>query len=342
MLFTKVNFKKKPLALALITLTILIQVVGSFKTVSASVSLIYFHAIPGPDYIKLEWETAQELDNLGFNIYRGLTNNVNTAQKINSSLIPGNNSTTGSYYEWIDNNVQVGTLYYYWLEDIDIYGAATKHGPESATPGSGNTIPTVPSGGGNNSTLTPTPTRTPTATASPTSQLTATPSRTPTRTPTSQPTSSTSNSNPTVTTAAQPQATAASNNFAATSAPQNSEPATPEVVSQENDSPNNEQPTALPDSAGNTAETAGEDTTSSIALSQSGTETESEGKNLGNAIGQNATTSDGNVTSRDGAAESSNRSTIVLMALIASVILLIAGGGGIAVLLLNRNKQSRT
>lgn len=53
--------------------------------------------------------------------------------KINSSLIPAKGSPTSSAaYQFIDDNVKNRKTYYYKLEDIDIYGKDTMHGPVSA------------------------------------------------------------------------------------------------------------------------------------------------------------------------------------------------------------------
>ncbi len=345
MQFSKDQHKKKLLAVILFLLTIL--TVFPLMSVSASVDLLYFHANPGADFIQLEWETAQELDNLGFNIYRGVTNNLNAAQKLNSSLIPGNTgSPTGAYYEWIDNNVQVGTLYYYWLEDVDINSIPNPnpYGPESATAGGGSTIPTVPSsGGGGNNTSTPTPTKTPTRTPSPTTQsgTTATPSRTPTRTPTTQPTTSTSNSaNPTATTApSQEETTSNSSSVSVTSAPPNTAAATSEPVIEDTNLLSNDGSTPTPEPGANTAASAEETTTDIVA--QAPGEPESNTTNsIGAAIGQNSEASAENSTSNENASDDSNRSTLIMMALIGSVILLIAGIGGTVVLLLKRNKAN--
>ena len=55
--------------------------------------------------------------------------------KINNSLIPAEGSSTqGASYEFIDSEVQNRKTYYYKLEDIDLNGTSTMHGPVSATP----------------------------------------------------------------------------------------------------------------------------------------------------------------------------------------------------------------
>jgi len=342
MLFSKVKHLKKPQAAILFLLILLTTI--PLLSAEASVGLIDFRASDRIDFIMLEWETGEEISNLGFNLYRGLTSDVNDAQKINSSLIPSQGQAQGAEYEWPDYNVEIGVQYTYWIEDIDNDGHATMHVelPATGIASGSNPIPTIPSGGGNNSTSTPTPTRTPTVTPSPTTQSgsTATPSRTPTRTPTTQPTSSTSDNDPTATTAIQSQATAVSNNATATSPPKNAATATPEpVVEEASLGTNDEPPAAMSESTTNSGD---EVTTSSVTLAQASTETESETNSaIGNAIGQNVTASESNTAQNESPTDNSNRSTVILMALIVSVILLIAGGGGIVALLLNRNKQPR-
>jgi hypothetical protein len=98
------------------------------------VSLIGFNAVPGNRIVTLAWSTASETDNAGFNLYRAeLVDGEYT--KINASLIPAKGSSTqGASYEFIDNNVQNRNTYYYKLEDIDLNGKSTMHGPVSATP----------------------------------------------------------------------------------------------------------------------------------------------------------------------------------------------------------------
>ena len=50
-------------------------------------------------------------------------------------LIPAQGSSTqGASYEFVDDGVQNRKTYYYKLEDIDLNGKSTMHGPVSATP----------------------------------------------------------------------------------------------------------------------------------------------------------------------------------------------------------------
>jgi hypothetical protein len=99
-----------------------------------AVDLASFKAQAGPDSVTLEWATATEVDNEGFNVWRSEMIDGPYA-KLNSSLIPAEGSfDTGASYTFTDDNVATGVTYYYKLEDIDVHGAATFHGPVAATP----------------------------------------------------------------------------------------------------------------------------------------------------------------------------------------------------------------
>jgi uncharacterized repeat protein (TIGR01451 family) len=78
----------------------------------------------------LNWQTGGEHHNLGFNVYR----EENGARvKVNPSLIAGSalrmreslDQHNGTSYAWPD--AKTGTAY--WLEDVEINGARTMHGP---------------------------------------------------------------------------------------------------------------------------------------------------------------------------------------------------------------------
>ncbi len=99
-----------------------------------AIELASFSATPQGSNIRVQWETAMELDNLGFNLYRAASP-AGTSLKLNASLIPSQNPGTvlGALYEFTDDGAQPGTTYYYWLEDIDVYGTATLHGPVTAS-----------------------------------------------------------------------------------------------------------------------------------------------------------------------------------------------------------------
>ena len=144
------------------------------KSALAAVTLVSFTATGGDGQVLIEWETATEINNVGFNLYRS-TSEGGPYVRINDLLIPSQalGSVIGAYYCYTDSDVINGTTYYYKLESVDVYGHAEFHGPISATPGGQPTA-----------TPTATPTWLWTATPPATATATATPPPPPTPTPT--------------------------------------------------------------------------------------------------------------------------------------------------------------
>ena len=98
------------------------------------INLASFTATPKFSKVIIQWSTEAEINNAGFNLYRAETEDGEYTQ-INTSLITAQGSSTqGASYEFIDNDVQNRKTYYYNLEDIDLNGVSTMHGPVSATP----------------------------------------------------------------------------------------------------------------------------------------------------------------------------------------------------------------
>lgn len=109
---------------------------GSFPLTQSPtlITLASFQAIPSHNSVTIQWETAGEIDNAGFNIYRAGLDGA--YKKINANIIPAQGSpTTGAQYYFTDDSAKNRNTYSYKLEDIDINGTATLHGPVSATPG---------------------------------------------------------------------------------------------------------------------------------------------------------------------------------------------------------------
>jgi hypothetical protein len=65
---------------------------------------------------------------LGFNLYRGASDSGPEALlAFVPSQAPGSN--LGFAYTWADFKVTPGVTYWYWLEDVDVSGPRTLHGP---------------------------------------------------------------------------------------------------------------------------------------------------------------------------------------------------------------------
>jgi uncharacterized repeat protein (TIGR01451 family) len=94
--------------------------------------------------VLLSWQTSEEARNLGFHLYR---EDAQGRHPIDSSLIAGSAlfmrggqpQHHGKTYQWVD--AQGGSLSSYWLEDVDINGTRTLHGPIYAESASTNAEP---------------------------------------------------------------------------------------------------------------------------------------------------------------------------------------------------------
>jgi hypothetical protein len=97
-----------------------------------AVTLVSFAAQGGPGSVTLIWETAAEIDNAGFNLYRA-TAAAGPYVKINGALVAAKGGpASGARYTFLDKGLAPGT-YTYKLEDVDLGGVATMHGPVPAT-----------------------------------------------------------------------------------------------------------------------------------------------------------------------------------------------------------------
>jgi hypothetical protein len=85
--------------------------------------------------IHVQWETTEETENLGFDLYRSDTRD-GPKTRLNKTLIPSKvppGSPFGAVYDWIDRKPRSHQTYFYWLEDLDIYGHRKMQGPAEVT-----------------------------------------------------------------------------------------------------------------------------------------------------------------------------------------------------------------
>jgi len=112
---------------------------NSPSAVSLAVELVSFKAAAGDGRVVLTWETASEIDNLGFNVMRS-TDASGKFVKINPTMIPGAGTTAQpSFYTYTDENVQNGVTYLYYLVAVDFSGVESNSDIVAATPNTGRT-----------------------------------------------------------------------------------------------------------------------------------------------------------------------------------------------------------
>ena len=96
---------------------------------TTAIDLLSFTATGANDAVQVSWETASETGNLGFYLYRADSPDW-TYRRITDQLIAGLDfSAAGRVYSYSDTDVSAGQAYYYKLEDLDMDGQRTFHGP---------------------------------------------------------------------------------------------------------------------------------------------------------------------------------------------------------------------
>jgi hypothetical protein len=110
---------------------------GCSLNAPTAVKLESFSATSYDGLVSLDWKTGQELDNLGFNVYRderGQRTPVTPQMVAGSALLAGPGTTLGAgrSYSWLDSQPRSKKAQY-WLEEVDLNGQSTWHGPVRVT-----------------------------------------------------------------------------------------------------------------------------------------------------------------------------------------------------------------
>ncbi len=98
---------------------------------TTAIELASFAAAPSGTGVRVDWTTASESDNFGFRVYRSTRLNGARAP-VGPELIEGQGTGSGATYSMVDADLAPGR-YFYWLEDIDMDGTRTFHGPAVVT-----------------------------------------------------------------------------------------------------------------------------------------------------------------------------------------------------------------
>ncbi|MBU8920540.1 MAG: T9SS type A sorting domain-containing protein [Bacteroidales bacterium] len=100
---------------------------------STAVNLTSFSAYEHDGYVEVEWTTASESNNAGFNIYRS-ENKEGVKVKLNGVLIPAaGNGLEETIYVFRDYGAADGEVYYYWFENVSVDGKTGMNGPAQSS-----------------------------------------------------------------------------------------------------------------------------------------------------------------------------------------------------------------
>ena len=93
-----------------------------------AIELVSFTAEPFTNGVILEWETALEVDTVGFNLWRSTSKNRNY-QKITPKVIPSQGGASWGARYFYRDIIDPAKIYYYKLEEIDYQGKRVFYGP---------------------------------------------------------------------------------------------------------------------------------------------------------------------------------------------------------------------
>ena len=101
------------------------------------IAMIGYSAVERQDgTVVVQWETGEEINNVGFNVYReagGQRTRINKSLILGSGLMakPGIVMSAGRSYIW-QAPATTGSASSYWIEEIDLNGSSVWHGPISS------------------------------------------------------------------------------------------------------------------------------------------------------------------------------------------------------------------
>jgi hypothetical protein len=111
------------------------QNLSFFASIQTAIRLASFEAEVDGEHVVVNWSTASETRNFGFNVYRSSSLNGQQTM-VNARMILASGTGVGAVYSTLDVKPGAGR-YFYWLEDVDLYGKATRHDPVSVLVGAG-------------------------------------------------------------------------------------------------------------------------------------------------------------------------------------------------------------
>ena len=96
-----------------------------------------YHDELDQESVMIRWETASEIDVVGYNIYRAEEENISlTGNPVNSTMIPATGTTSEpQHYTFNDITADLYSAQFYWLEVLNLDGNNEIHGSIQYTPG---------------------------------------------------------------------------------------------------------------------------------------------------------------------------------------------------------------
>lgn len=86
-------------------------------------------ASPRPLNNTIKWSTASEVDNFGYDVFRG-DKEEGPFKRLNAKIIAGAGTVDEPrYYQYVDETIEVGKEYWYYVESVSLAGVREKFTP---------------------------------------------------------------------------------------------------------------------------------------------------------------------------------------------------------------------
>lgn len=99
-------------------------------TLTSFTSTITYSGL-GEPFVSIQWKTEAESGLIGYNILRSEFSNLETAIRTNQEIVGATNSLIGNNYSYVDEQVDLYSTYYYWLESVELSNENETFGPIS-------------------------------------------------------------------------------------------------------------------------------------------------------------------------------------------------------------------
>ncbi|MCB0067951.1 MAG: hypothetical protein KDD77_12400, partial [Caldilineaceae bacterium] len=95
---------------------------------TTAATIVDFRATRIDGGVQVTWSTAMEDLNAGFRLYRA-QELYGPALALHPELLPAQGDGFGHDYIYVDEAGDLPAPIFYWIEDVDLAGTATRHGP---------------------------------------------------------------------------------------------------------------------------------------------------------------------------------------------------------------------
>ena len=101
---------------------------------------------PPPLTNTIRWSTASEVDNFGFDVYRGDAEEGPFVRLTSTPVAGAGTSDEPHAYRFVDETISAGKVYYYYVESISLAGVRERFTPVIRAAAKGSPAPPAPPG----------------------------------------------------------------------------------------------------------------------------------------------------------------------------------------------------